>query len=95
MSDSGVSLQVSDRARRVAGRVVSNRGDKTITVRVERRVRHPLYGKYLTRSSRYHAHDADNECQLGDLVTIGETRPISRTKSWMLISVDQRAEGER
>ena len=88
-------LQVSDRARRVVGRVVSNRSDKTITVLVERRVRHPLYGKYLTRSSRYHAHDATNECQLGDLVTIGETRPISRSKSWLLVSVDERAEGDR
>ena len=95
MSKCAVPLQVSDRARRVVGRVVGNRGDKTVTVQVERRVRHPLYGKYLTRSSRYHAHDADNECQLGDWVTIGETRPISRSKSWMLISVDQRAEGDR
>ena len=95
MSGCVAPLQVSERARRVVGRVVSNLGDKTITVLVERRVRHPLYGKYMTRSSRYHAHDADNECQLGDLVTIGETRPISRSKSWLLLSVDQRAEGDR
>jgi small subunit ribosomal protein S17 len=65
--------------------------DKTITVLVERRVKHPLYGKYIKRSKKIHAHDADNQCQTGDQVTIVETRPISRTKSWKLASIDRKA----
>jgi small subunit ribosomal protein S17 len=64
--------------------------DKTITVLIERRVKHPMYGKYLTRSSKVHAHDEKNECRIGDLVTVRETRPLSRTKTWTLVSVDER-----
>ena len=63
--------------------------DKTITVLVERRVKHPMYGKYLTRSSKIHAHDEQNECRTGDLVTVRETRPMSRTKTWTLVSIDE------
>lgn len=78
-------------ARRVTGRVVSDRMDKTITVLVERRVKHPIYGKYLTRSSKLHAHDESNECHVGDVVTIQETRPLSKTKTWQLVRVEERA----
>ncbi|MEM6485008.1 MAG: 30S ribosomal protein S17 [Pseudomonadota bacterium] len=75
------------RKRTATGRVVSNKMDKTITVLVERRVRHPVYGKYLTRSSKLHAHDAENQCSIGDVVTIAESRPISKSKTWRLLEV--------
>ena len=68
--------------RTLTGRVVSDKMDKTITVLIERRVTHPLYGKIVTRSKKYHAHDERNECHEGDLVTIEECRPISKTKAW-------------
>jgi len=77
--------------RSLAGVVSSDRMDKTITVRVERTVRHPLYGKIMRRNTRLHAHDERNEARAGDLVTIEECRPISKTKSWRLRSVDERA----
>jgi small subunit ribosomal protein S17 len=77
----------------VVGRVVSNKMDKTITVLVERRVKHPLYGKYVTRSSKLKAHDQDNQCKEGDLVSIQECRPLSRTKNWKLIAVLEKAAG--
>ncbi len=73
--------------RTVSGRVVSNRMDKSITVLVERKVAHPLYGKYVKRSTRLHAHDEENVCQEGDTVIIEECRPLSRTKSWRLVEV--------
>lgn len=72
-------------ARTLQGIVVSNKMDKTIVVRVVRRVKHPLYGKIMTRSNKLHAHDPDNLCQEGDEVIIQETRPISKTKSWRLV----------
>ncbi|MEK9821353.1 MAG: 30S ribosomal protein S17 [Gammaproteobacteria bacterium] len=78
-------------ARTASGTVVSNKMDKTITVLVERRIKHPLYGKYIKRSKKIHAHDEENQCQEGDLVTIEETRPISKSKSWKLSSVDRKA----
>ena len=68
--------------RTLTGRVVSDKMNKTITVLIERRVTHPLYGKIVTRSKKYHAHDENNECHEGDLVTIEECRPISKTKAW-------------
>ncbi|MEM8593954.1 MAG: 30S ribosomal protein S17 [Pseudomonadota bacterium] len=77
--------------RTVSGKVTSNKMDKTITVVIERRVKHPLYGKYITRSSKVHAHDEENVCNIGDLVTIVESRPLSKTKSWALLSVDESA----
>lgn len=80
--------------RIVTGFVVSDKMEKTITVRIERRVKHPIYGKYLRRSSKLHAHDENNECRVGDAVTVVETRPISKSKSWILKSVDERAGGE-
>ncbi len=79
------------KGRTASGKVVSNRMDKSIVVLVERRVKHPVYGKIVKRSTRIAAHDADNECLPGDEVTIREVRPISRTKSWALVSVDKRA----
>ena len=79
------------RTRVVTGRVVSNKMDKTIVVLIERRVKHPVYGKYITRSSKIHAHDEDNQCGIGDTVTVAETRPISRMKSWKLLEVVESA----
>ncbi len=76
--------------RSVTGRVVSNKMDKTITVLIERMVRHPLYGKYIRRSTKLHAHDERNECQEGDLVTIAQCRPLSKSKAWRLINVVER-----
>jgi len=78
-------------ARTVTGRVISDKMDKTITVLVERRERHPLYGKYVRRSTKLHVHDADNECGAGDLVEIQQGRPISKTKAWRLVRVVERA----
>ena len=78
------------KVRTLTGEVTSDKMDKTITVLVERRVKHPIYGKYIRRSKKIHAHDENNECQEGDLVTITETRPISKSKSWKLASVDRK-----
>lgn len=77
--------------RLVSGKVVSSKMDKSIVVLVERRVKHPVYGKYITRSSKLHAHDANNECKEGDKVTVKEVRPMSKTKTWSLVSIDERA----
>jgi len=83
--------EVEKRGRTISGRVVSNKMDKSITVLIERRVKHPVYGKYVTKSSKIHAHDAKNECGIGDLVTVKEVRPISKTKTWSLVSIDEKA----
>lgn len=77
--------------RTVNGRVVSNRMDKTVTIAVERLVRHPLYGKYIRRTTKLHAHDEDNSCQLGDWVAVEECRPLSKIKSWRLVKIIERA----
>jgi small subunit ribosomal protein S17 len=74
------------------GRVVSDKMNKTVTVLVERRVKHPLYGKVVTRSAKYHAHDENNECKEGDLVEIVATRKLSRTKAWRVSQVLKKAE---
>lgn len=73
--------------RTLTGKVVSNKMDKSITVLIERRVKHPVYGKYITRSTKLHAHDEQNVCKEGDVVTIAECRPISKTKAWTVVSV--------
>ena len=73
--------------RTVTGRVVSNKADKTITVLVERQVKHALYGKFIRRSTKLMAHDEENQCREGDLVTIEECRPLSKRKAWMLVNV--------
>ncbi|AKS42643.1 30S ribosomal protein S17 [Wenzhouxiangella marina] len=78
--------------RSQVGRVVSNKMDKTVTVRLERLVKHPLYGKYIRRSSKVHAHDENNECNEGDTVRISQTRPLSKTKSWQVVEVVERAQ---
>ncbi len=78
-------------ARTLNGKVVSNKMEKSIVVLVERQVKHPLYGKYIRRSTKIQAHDEQNECNIGDLVTIQETRPISKNKSWALVEVTERA----
>jgi len=77
--------------RTVTGRVVSDKMDKTITVLVERKVAHPIYGKYVKRSTKLHAHDEGNECKMGDTVSIEECRPLSKNKSWRLVKVLERA----
>ena len=79
--------------RTLQGVVVSaQKTPQTIVVNVERSVRHPLYNKVMKKTDKYMAHDADNACQIGDKVTISETKPISKRKSWMLVSIDERAE---
>ena len=77
--------------RTVEGRVVSNKMDKTVTVLVERQVKHALYGKYLRRSTKLHAHDADNACNEGDVVRIAECAPMSKTKNWRVVEILARA----
>jgi len=74
------------------GTVVSDKMDKTIVVNVETRMPHPLYGKIVRRSKKYTAHDEENQCHVGDVVRIMETRPISRTKRWRLVEIVERAE---
>ena len=73
--------------RTVEGRVVSNKMDKTVTVLVERQVKHALYGKYIRRSTKLHAHDADNACNEGDVVRVVEIAPLSKTKNWRVVEV--------
>ena len=77
--------------RTATGRVVSDKMDKTITVLIERKEKHPIYGKYVKRSTKLHAHDESNECGIGDLVTVKETRPYSKSKSWALVTIEERA----
>jgi len=77
--------------RTLTGRVVSDKMDKTITVLIERRVKHPIYGKYVKRSTKLHAHDETNQCKIGDKVSITEMRPLAKTKSWALVEVLERA----
>jgi small subunit ribosomal protein S17 len=77
--------------RTLTGRVVSSAMDKTITVLVERRVKHPLYGKFMRRSTKIHAHDESNACGQGDLVLVEQCRPLSKTKSWRLIEIVEKA----
>lgn len=74
--------------RTFTGKVTSNKTDKTLTVLVNRRVKHPLYGKIVTRSKKYHVHDESNQGNIGDIVLIEETRPISKTKTWRLVKVN-------
>lgn len=83
---------MSEIKRTKQGRVISNKADKTITVLLERQVKHPLYGKYIKRSTKVHVHDEKNECGEGDTVSITECRPISKTKSWRVVEVLQRSQ---
>jgi len=84
-----MKADTSKLTRTLVGRVVSNKMDKTVTVRVERRVKHPVYGKYVVRTTKYHAHDETNQVNEGDLVEIAETRPVSKTKTWTVKRVVQ------
>ena len=77
--------------RTVQGRVVSNKMDKTITVAVERKVKHPIYGKFIKRTTKLHSHDEANVCNEGDFVSITECRPLSKSKNWMLVDVITKA----
>jgi small subunit ribosomal protein S17 len=76
--------------RTVTGRVVSNKMDKTVSVAIERLIKHPVYGKYIRRTTKVLAHDASNECRIGDRVSITECRPMSKNKSWSVINVVER-----
>lgn len=78
--------------RTLTGKVISNKMDKSITVLIERKVKHAVYGKYITRSTKLHAHDEQNVCQEGDIVTISECRPLSKTKNWTLVDVVEKAD---
>lgn len=80
------------RVRTELGVVISDKMDKSITVQIDRRVKHPLYGKYMNRRTRLHAHDENNTCKIGDQVLIQECRPISKLKSWRLIEVVRAAQ---
>jgi small subunit ribosomal protein S17 len=84
-------LEPTKVARSLSGRVTSDKMDKTITVLVERKVKHPLIGKVIVKSNKFHAHDEKNECKEGDLVTITETRPMSKTKTWALAKIVTKA----
>jgi small subunit ribosomal protein S17 len=77
--------------RTLQGRVISDKMDKTVTVMVEHRVKHPLYGKFVRRSTKVHAHDEANECAVGDVVVVEQTRPLSKSKTWRLVRVVEKA----
>nr|WP_242112433.1 30S ribosomal protein S17 [Luteimonas aquatica] len=92
MTDNTTDMKQSEKKlRTVEGRVVSNKMDKTVTVLVERQVKHALYGKYLRRSTKLHAHDADNACNEGDTVRVVEIAPMSKTKNWRVVEIVARA----
>lgn len=92
-NEAGTAAELNRNARKVRqGVVVSDKGDKTVVVRVDRRIRHPLYHKAMIRSKKYHAHDEKNEFRAGDLVRIQETRPISKLKRWRVIELLERPE---
>ena len=80
--------------RTVTGRVVSNKMDKTVSVAIERLIKHPVYGKFIRRTTKVLAHDANNECKPGDRVAISECKPISKNKSWAVVEVVERAAGQ-
>jgi small subunit ribosomal protein S17 len=86
-------MEGQTRRKVLLGEVVSNRMQKTITVRVERRLRHPIYERVVKRSKKFHAHDENNQCQIGDQVRIIETRPLSKTKRWRLLEIVRRRVG--
>ena len=91
MSDATQAAAPVKNTRTLVGKVVSDKRAKTITVLIERRTKHELYGKIVARTSKYHAHDENNECKSGDVVEISECRPISKTKAWVVIRLIQKA----
>ncbi|WP_345849248.1 30S ribosomal protein S17 [Shewanella algae] len=82
---------MSEKIRTLQGKVISDKMDKSISVAVERQVKHPIYGKYIKRTTKIHAHDEQNQCKEGDFVSIRECRPLSKTKSWTLVEVVSKA----
>ncbi len=90
-NDTNMTNQSEKKLRTVEGRVVSSKMDKTVTVLVERQVKHALYGKYIRRSTKLHAHDADNACNEGDQVRVAECAPMSKTKNWRVVEIVARA----
>ena len=80
-------MSEQEKKRTLVGTVISNKMDKTVTILIERKVKHPLYGKYIKRSTKLHAHDENNQCNEGDLVEIVSCRPISKSKSWNIVNV--------
>jgi small subunit ribosomal protein S17 len=85
------AAKAAKNTRTLVGKVVSDKRAKTITVLIERRTKHELYGKIVARSSKYHAHDENNEFKMGDVVEISETRPISKTKAWVVTRLVEKA----
>ena len=83
-------MERNDRKEKI-GKVVSNKMQKTITVTVDRKVKHPIYGKFVKKTTKFHAHDEKNECTVGDLVKIMESRPLSKTKRWRLVEIVEKA----
>lgn len=92
MTEETKTAAAQTRQRTVTGRVASSKMDKTIAVTIERLVKHPVYGKYIRRTSKVLAHDEENSCKEGDLVSITECRPVSKHKSWKLVEIVERAE---
>ena len=91
MSDATQAAAPVKNTRTLVGKVVSDKRQKTVTVLIERRTKHELYGKIVARTSKYHAHDENNECKSGDVVEISECRPISKTKAWVVTRLIQKA----
>ena len=84
-------MSAENQIRTLAGKVISDKMDKTVTVLVERRVKHPIYGKFVRKSTKFHVHDEKNDANEGDTITITETRPYSKTKKWRLVEIVERA----
>ena len=82
---------MTDKIRTLQGRVVSDKMDKSITVAIERKVKHPIYGKIIVRTTKLHVHDENNECHVGDVVRIEETRPLSKQKHWRVVTIVEKA----
>ena len=89
-----MSEEKAKNQRTIVGRVVSNKMDKTVSAAIERLIKHPVYGKYIRRTSKVLAHDANNECKAGDRVAIAECKPISKNKAWAVVNVVERAAGQ-
>ncbi len=85
-------MSEATKQRALVGRVISDKMDKTATVEIERRIKHAVYGKYITRTSKIKVHDADNACAMGDIISITSSRPMSKTKSWRLVEIIKKGE---
>lgn len=90
----GNAVNEAKKIRMITGKVVSNKMNKTVAVSVERKVKHPMYGKYVRKTAKYLAHDEENACNEGDIVTIAECRPLSKNKSWRLVEIVERASAQ-